>query len=505
MSEYLSQCYNEHLHCDAKIVCRDKTVLPCHKLVLASLSDLLRLTMIKPDQDCDAVIILPDVDSNDMVRFLDYVYHGDKINSSIQRIVQVLDVELAVGLNVDEDVDDYAKKAKKEDDNYSMANQGESDCDISEIDMMSEDSTNEGQSGRSKKKDKKARKRKGDRRTNALKWDQLMKHRRKMTLNKLPYTVQAMIAERVEYLNNALANKDTHLTVETRQTQESLIVPRYPNNDIHFMAILGVCKSSYCIEATPIVWSQPDVSKDTVTKFKAYGDALKEVFGMNDLDVYGLQTLKHCLGLKYQNFQHEKSVIAKEPPEQLLEFVNSQEMTEAAKSSTPKPAFLQGCEEEVVLHLSDHVKPENMEGLLLLEYDLKDNLFCHCLQTSYGKSKEVVCAEFIKLFFKVLLLQTANKFPEQDEELIRLSHEYSKMRVRYELASELLKDPSKHQKMKSGEQCQECGKMVTKRQASRHKMDHFYSNFACDCPVTWKSLAQKKHHVLLVHREGYQK
>ncbi len=62
--------------------------------------------------------------------------------------------------------------------------------------------------------------------------------------------------------------------------------------------------------------------------------------------------------------------------------------------------------------------------------------------------------------------------------------------------------------------CEDCGAVFDIQDLQdmvrfrNHRRKHFYANYKCDCPVTWTTPDEKKHHVMQVHlgeKEGYKK
>ncbi len=185
------------------------------------------------------------------------------------------------------------------------------------------------------------------------------------------------------------------------------------------------------------------------------------------------------------------------------------ELASAAAVQPPKDSFL-GSEggllgSDVSLSFVQTSSPDRQEGLAMLSYARKGVVTAHCFEYD-RKGKNIWIKEKMKLFFEVLLLL---KNPGSFIPSLGIKSHFDRMyrlRNEWEALQDCLAKEARVKEMKdSSKSCPVCGK--TFRWATlneqnlfrKHRENHVFLDFKCDCEVTWNSDNGKKNHVMLVH------
>ena len=148
IAPYINSCYGESLYCDLYLVCAQNRVIPCHKLVLCSLSKKLLSICRDEDQAGDKTYIhLPDVSHSEVKETVDEIYAsiGKKaVEFQKTEVISVLGIESTLtkpqcanagnDAEVKEETQDYGVKDDFQSEGLNLGDfiKTEEDCDLTE-------------------------------------------------------------------------------------------------------------------------------------------------------------------------------------------------------------------------------------------------------------------------------------------------------------------------------------------------------------------------------------
>ncbi|EZA50737.1 hypothetical protein DMN91_000753 [Ooceraea biroi] len=95
----LDTCYEKQQFVDLSLVCKDGTVLKCHKMVLANSSSFFRRLLVANDHP-HPMIILHDVEADDLKTLVNFMYCGEIqiVQSEVRRLLKLAEVLQVAGL-----------------------------------------------------------------------------------------------------------------------------------------------------------------------------------------------------------------------------------------------------------------------------------------------------------------------------------------------------------------------------------------------------------------------
>ncbi len=497
MLDSLFHYYVNEIFCDVKIVCRDRSEINCHKLVLAGLSDMIK-EALEDVKDDVAIVLMPDQDSVDLVQCLDAMYKCRKddsgwINPVLQQVLQDLSANQVSSL----------LKLK------------------TEPPIKSEDEEPHFES---------------------LEEEQIIQPKRKLT--KPPGPSNAKIRRvhkplcatkgvktedmrgQVNSLDAMMEKKMGTLFVNVNQCQDNSM-PRAPTGsaDVCYMMLTGIKVIGDGINSLPLVWSPQTVPIDyqLVQQLKYCGNILKNVFGLSDIELYGQLHVRQLVGakrhkdLEHQSVHRELSLYDSSKLKAILE---EQEMTIVSAKGLQKGSLSKtfNQDEEIAVKIVKEIPIEEIDGVMLItvhsDGQVIGDILNPCIKTTWQRSeRDSVGKDLFQLFFKIVLLRSGEKQCNNCPELVNLYHKHAVLKRRHDMARDYLKDESLKGKvdLALSEVCQECGQVFDlttqegRSQSTRHKREHSYANFKCDCPVSFNNITEKKRHIFLVHRKGYVK
>lgn len=86
----LDNCYEKQHFVDISLVCKNGTVLKCHKMVLASASSFFQRLLVKNDHP-HPMIILYDIEADDLKTIINFMYCGEiqVVKSEVKRLLKI--------------------------------------------------------------------------------------------------------------------------------------------------------------------------------------------------------------------------------------------------------------------------------------------------------------------------------------------------------------------------------------------------------------------------------
>ncbi|KAL6262400.1 modifier of mdg4-like [Pogonomyrmex barbatus] len=95
----LDTCYEKQQFVDVSLVCKDNTILKCHKMVLANTSSFFRRLLLAYDHP-HPMIVLHDVEADDLKTLVNFMYCGEiqVVQSEVRRLLKLADVLEVSGL-----------------------------------------------------------------------------------------------------------------------------------------------------------------------------------------------------------------------------------------------------------------------------------------------------------------------------------------------------------------------------------------------------------------------
>ncbi|XP_067213740.1 protein abrupt-like [Linepithema humile] len=95
----LDTCYEKQQFVDLSLVCKDGTILKCHKMVLANSSSFFRRLLVANDHP-HPMIILHDVEADDLKTLINFMYCGEiqVVQSEVRRLLKLAEILEVNGL-----------------------------------------------------------------------------------------------------------------------------------------------------------------------------------------------------------------------------------------------------------------------------------------------------------------------------------------------------------------------------------------------------------------------
>lgn len=95
----LDTCYEKQQFVDLSLVCKDGTVIKCHKMVLANSSSFFRRLLVANDHS-HPMIILHDVEADDLKTLVNFMYCGEiqVVQSEVRRLLKLAEMLQVTGL-----------------------------------------------------------------------------------------------------------------------------------------------------------------------------------------------------------------------------------------------------------------------------------------------------------------------------------------------------------------------------------------------------------------------
>ncbi|XP_076649861.1 uncharacterized protein LOC143357331 [Halictus rubicundus] len=95
----LDTCYEKQQFVDLSLVCKDGTILKCHKMVLANSSSFFRRLLVANDHP-HPMIILHDIEADDLKTIVNFMYCGEiqVVQSQVRRFLKLAEILEVTGL-----------------------------------------------------------------------------------------------------------------------------------------------------------------------------------------------------------------------------------------------------------------------------------------------------------------------------------------------------------------------------------------------------------------------
>ncbi|KAL6443756.1 hypothetical protein ACFW04_001682 [Cataglyphis niger] len=95
----LDTCYEKQQFVDLSLVCKDNTILKCHKMVLANASSFFRRLIMANDHP-HPMIVLHDVEADDLKTLVNFMYCGEIqiVQSEVRRLLKLAETLEVTGL-----------------------------------------------------------------------------------------------------------------------------------------------------------------------------------------------------------------------------------------------------------------------------------------------------------------------------------------------------------------------------------------------------------------------
>ncbi len=506
-AEQIAHFFRQGLYCDLDVVCQDKAVVKCHRLVLAALSSNLAEVLRSRGQEGpeEEVLVLPDVTSEDLTKFLDVIYTfletkefaglEQKSEEERKQVMQVVDL-----LRVDIHQREVRKNPKVEEEEAlgdMVMDEGgiKEDSDLLTWNLEASDRTDRKRKLRSNEENVKVSAKKA-KTANGIGRLQMKKIRSwdKDRLNRLQESVALLEAQ--------IDKGAGSLKLEVEECPEVANVSHnfFNSQDCFFAAMLGVKKSdSDHLEAVPLAWSSDSALNDTdrYSQYSNYCQALQVALGFSESEIKHNSKLRVYVGLE-KPARSFRRILVNYSEEQLQDLLKREDIVKVCQSTEKTPLLPN--EESVKVSFSKDLDISDIEGIALL-LQRSDGLYATFIQVG-DKRKECAIALMATLFQIWSLRADQNAVGEQDpmyKDYIRVNSLAKKAKV----AQEYLDKPQR-QEGKTG-QCPKCCQVfnlvtvLDREQFKLHKERHFYEDYQCDCEGKWDTYNAKRKHVLLHH------
>lgn len=95
----LDTCYEKQQFVDLSLVCKDSTILKCHKMVLANSSSFFRRLLLANDHP-HPMIVLHDIEADDLKTIVNFMYCGEiqVVQSEVRRLLKLAEILEVTGL-----------------------------------------------------------------------------------------------------------------------------------------------------------------------------------------------------------------------------------------------------------------------------------------------------------------------------------------------------------------------------------------------------------------------
>ncbi|XP_077269078.1 uncharacterized protein LOC143901026 isoform X2 [Temnothorax americanus] len=95
----LDTCYEKQQFVDLSLVCKDGTILKCHKMVLANSSSFFRRLLLANDHP-HPMIVLHDIEADDLKTLVNFMYCGEiqVVQSEVKRLLKLAEILEVTGL-----------------------------------------------------------------------------------------------------------------------------------------------------------------------------------------------------------------------------------------------------------------------------------------------------------------------------------------------------------------------------------------------------------------------
>ena len=95
----LDTCYEKQQFVDLSLVCKDGTILKCHKMVLANSSSFFRRLLVANEHP-HPMIILHDIEADDLKTIINFMYCGEiqVVQSEVRRLLKLAEILEVTGL-----------------------------------------------------------------------------------------------------------------------------------------------------------------------------------------------------------------------------------------------------------------------------------------------------------------------------------------------------------------------------------------------------------------------
>lgn len=95
----MDTCYEKQQFVDVSLVCKDGTVLKCHKMVLANSSTFFQRVLLANDHP-HPMIVLHDVEADELKTIINFMYCGEiqVVKSEVRRLLKLAEIFQVSGL-----------------------------------------------------------------------------------------------------------------------------------------------------------------------------------------------------------------------------------------------------------------------------------------------------------------------------------------------------------------------------------------------------------------------
>ncbi|XP_051154635.1 protein abrupt-like [Leptopilina boulardi] len=96
----MDTCYEKQQFVDVSLVCKDGTILKCHKMILANASTFFSRLLIVANDHPHPMIILHDIEADDLKTIINFMYCGEiqVVQSEVRRLLKIANILEVTGL-----------------------------------------------------------------------------------------------------------------------------------------------------------------------------------------------------------------------------------------------------------------------------------------------------------------------------------------------------------------------------------------------------------------------
>ncbi len=507
----VEQFYRQGLFCDVTIHASNGNGIPCHRLVVASVSRTLGRLLRDQEREetgvvADSDVLVPGIERSSLRAFLDGVY-ALLAGKTSEGEVLAGSADLTAALDVD-----LSAVARGPQDNGSPIHP-----------------SGTLQSGLKRKSSptspiREKRVKKTRRRTKRC--NRLIAFKKPPDGGIKEEEQRKTWTKEEAYEMMKKCSGDLGVDVQDEFLDAGSHVRARPPTGTTFQALLGISSGSQGEEgqaaatfrALPLAWNLLR-DEDPTSQYRQTCAAFQSVFGFSDMEAFYSTHVYSKQGMARKNNHHKVRYILRKDymqsgREDLEKVLLREDVVAVTRRTPPKSQFPTGTR-RIDLQMSRDVAVEDLEAVVLVTFLEDGPVVGHVMKVAEAARQDDV-DNCLKALFEIWSTPKANsgrrclempRAPEMMEMYDRLMNVCEEYRVVQEFLRDA--DGTKREKLLAKEkQCHECGMVFSLKTShldqkfSAHRRMHFYQNFTCDCNVTLTSLAAKTAHVKLCHSGG---
>ncbi len=550
------------LFCDARLVCGGVGVgaeagLPCHRVVLAALSEMLSTALEdSPEEDGPAVLLVPDLVVEEAGRFLDFVYDSMEGESAgwSERAEETLEVMRALGAT-DAFVQAFESPWEAEEEWLQGEADPEGEGEEEDVLVKEEEDDKPGQyhdplqlshsfvkpasshweefledEDAPLKRRERAKKKTGRndiankkvKRKMSPSPDKAAPAPKEPKMDSGEVLPSSELADKVDKLDKMFRDKVGSFSILFSEDPFAgeHHCKKTDDGAYQFMAFVGIRKRTeddVSLDLAPLAWSPPKPLSESelFRQYRAFTSALKSTLGLSDVETHHHQLIHEKIdGSKYTDNLRKKKhrkYLTGQTEQELKDCLERSDIKDAHQTGPAKAKIALEGELREFRVLGD-VPTEEVDSVAFVRLEQDGYISGYFMNLDEDK-RHMSCEKILGALFVIWELRCRQDHLGKCKAILETYFApIQQLSLTRSVVEQILEEMASGEGFQALEkQCPECGlvfkidKPLDYDQYRHHIKEHFFERFECDCPVTWKSLSAKRFHVQLVHMEGYVK